>query len=400
MSPKSKEEYTVIISKRYKRAKFSSKSSILDEYCAVTGLHRKSAIRKLNNFKLFQKKKRSKPGPKSIYNKKEILTPLRTIWLKSNLLCSKNLKPAIVIWVPSFEQSFYPLEQNIKNTLLKISPATIDRILKPIRPKYKTKGRSCTKPGTLLRKHIPIATNQWTVDRPGFIEADTVHHCAESTVGQYVLTVDFVDIFSGWTEQRAIFGKGETATREQVQDVENSLPFKILGFDSDNGSEFLNYTLLKYFTNRSNPIEFTRSRAYHKNDNAHIEQKNWTKVREWIGYQRFEDQRAVALLNDLYKNEFNLLNNFFLPSVKLIAKERIGSKIIKKHDKPLTPYQRLLNSKHIDQLTKNQLTRTFESLNAFELRKMIDRKLKKIFKFALPGNIYSDSSIPSNSPPG
>jgi len=284
--------------------------------------------------------------------------------------------------------------------LLKISPATIDRILKPIKPKYQTRGRSCTKPGTLLRKHIPIATDQWTVDRPGFIEADTVHHCAESTAGQYVLTVDFVDIFSGWTEQRAVFGKGETATKHQIQNVENSLPFKILGFDCDNGSEFLNYTLLKYFTDRSTPVEFTRSRAYYKNDNAHIEQKNWTKVREWIGYQRFENQEVVALLNDLYANEFRLLNNFFLPSVKLIAKQRIASKIIKKHDKPLTPYQRLLQSKHIDQQTKNQLTQTFQSLNAFELRKMIDLKLNKIFKFALPGNIYSDSTIPQNSPPG
>ncbi len=400
MSPKSKEEYTFIIVKRYKRARFSAKSAILNEYCAVTGLHRKSAIRKLNTFKLFQKKKKSKPGPKSIYNTTEIKSPLKTIWLKSNLLCSKNLKPAIAIWLPSFEQSFYPLKQNVKKALLKISPATIDRILKPIRPKYKTRGRSCTKPGTLLRKHIPIATDQWTVDRPGFIEADTVHHCAESTAGQYVLTVDFVDIFSGWTEQRAVFGKGETATKEQIQNVENSIPFKILGFDSDNGSEFLNYTLLKYFTDRPAPIAFTRSRAYHKNDNAHIEQKNWTKVREWIGYQRFEDIRAVALLNDLYKNEFRLLNNFFLPSVKLIAKQRIGSKMIKKHDKPLTPYQRLLNSKHIDQTIKNQLTQTFESLNAFELRNIIDRKLNKVFKFAIPGNIYSESSNPPKSPPG
>ena len=156
------------------------------------------------------------------------------------------------------------------------------------------------------------------------------------------------------------------------------LPFPLLGFDSDNGGEFLNYHLLRHFTNRKQPIHFTRSRAYHKDDNAHIEQKNWTHVRQWFGYQRLDNPKVVALMNDLYRNEWRLFHNFFLPSVKLIEKERIGSKTIKKHDNPKTPYQRILDSEHVPQTTKNALIKQLDRLNPFELRNITEMKLKKI----------------------
>jgi hypothetical protein len=207
---------------------------------------------------------------------------------------------------------------------------------------YAKHGRSTTKPGTLLRRQIPIKTNQWDETRPGFLEADTVAHCGDTTAGTYVNTVDFVDIATGWTEQRAVFGKGERGVVEQVKDVEQSLPFPLLGFDCDNGSEFLNYHLVRHFAGR--PIAFTRSRAYHKDDNAHIEQKNWTHVRQWLGYERLDRPEAVELLNDLYRTEWRLFHNFFCPSVKLIAKDRIGSKTVRRHDSPKTPYQRIIES--------------------------------------------------------
>jgi hypothetical protein len=260
-----------------------------------------------------------------------------------------------------------------------ISPSTIDRLLKPVRTKYGKHGRSTTKPGTLLRKQIPIATNQWDETRPGFLEADMVAHCGDTTAGNYVSTLDLVDIATGWTEQRAVRGKGERGVLEQIADAESSLPFPLLGFDCDNGSEFLNYHLLRHFTERTQPVSFTRSRAYHKDDNAHIEQKNWTHVRQWLGYDRFDDPSCVDLLNDLYRNEWRLFHNFFCLSVKLIAKERVGSKTIKRHDSPKTPYQRIMASVHVSESIKQSLEKTLETLNPFVLRQAMEVKLKKIF---------------------
>lgn len=208
--------------------------------------------------------------------------------------------------------------------LLRISASSIDRLLKPARVHYRGRGRSTTKPGTLLHKQIPIKTNQWDETRPGFLEADTVAHCGDSTDGQYANTIDTVDIATGWTEQRAVWGKGEAGVLEQIKDIENTLPFILLGFDSDNGNEFLNHHLFRHFAKRKEPIQFTRSRAYHKDDNAHIEQKNWTHVRLWFGYHRIENPKAIPLMNELYKSDaWRFYHNFFLPSVKLIEKKEL-----------------------------------------------------------------------------
>ena len=386
MSPKSKEEYTAIMAKRYKRVRTrSQKNIILNEYCETTGYHRKHAIRKLNHFKFFIKATRKKSGKPSRYNNSKILTPLKTIWLRANLPCSKNLKAIIPIWLPHYAQTYAPLDLKVIKALKSISHATIDRILKPIRPKFKKRGISCTKPGSLLRKHIPIKTDQWDEFNPGCLESDTVHHCGESTEGQYVLTVNYDDIATQWTEQRAVWGKGETAVFQQTQDVENSLPFAIRAFDSDCGGEFINEHLYKYFTNRpKNPVQFTRARAYHSNDNSHIEQKNWTHVRQWLGYYRFDKSEIVPLLNDLYKNEWRLYHNFFIPSVKLLEKKRVGSKIIKRYDKPKTPFQRVLEAEtdYVSNDKKRQLQEIFDSLNPFELRAAMEKKIDKILKIA------------------
>lgn len=386
MSPKSKQEYTAIMAGRYKKAKKrNSKNMILNEYCRITKYHRKHAIRKLNNFRFYTKPKRKKPGRPSQYNKSKILMPLKTIWLQANLPCSKILKAIIPLWLPHYAETYAPLDLPVIKALKRISPSTIDRLLKPIRPKFKKHGLGGTKPGSLLRKNIPIKTNQWDEFNPGCIESDTVHHCGETTEGHYVLTVNYDDIATQWTEQRAVWGKGETGVFEQTKDVEQSLPFAIRAFDSDCGGEFINNHLYKYFTNRQkNPVQFTRSRAYHSNDNSHIEQKNWTHVRQWLGYYRFDKSELVPLLNDLYKNEWRLYHNFFIPSVKLIEKKRVGSKTIKRYDKPKTPSQRILeaDSYYVSNAKKRELQKLFDSLNPLDLRNAMEKKIDKILKIA------------------
>jgi hypothetical protein len=378
MSPRSKKEYIEAIFLRYKKAPYNQRTIILDEFCATCGYHRKHAIRLLRKFKRFIKPKVRKRGRSPVYQRDLILKPLKQIWLAANLPCSKRLKAILPLWLPGYVQSFGHLPSEVSQALLNISAATIDRLLHPIRIQYKTRGRTTPKPGTLIRKHIPIKTNQWDESRPGFLEADTVAHCGQSLSGIFAYTIDCVDIATGWTEQRAVWGKGETDVLEQIKQIEKSLPFPLLGFDSDNGSEFLNYHLLRHFAQRQRPIQFTRSRAYHKDDNAHVEQKNWTHVRQWLGYQRLDDPKVVPLLNDLYRQEWRLFHNFFCPSVKLLSKERIGSKTIKHHDRPKTPYQRILESPHISLKVKQDLSKQLEKLNPFVLRDAMEKRLKKI----------------------
>jgi hypothetical protein len=380
MSSRSKREYLEAIYPRYKAASRGLKKIILDEFCAACGYHRKHAIRLLKQFRRFIKPKHKKKGRTPLYNTEAILTPMKRIWLTANLPCSKRLKAVLPLWLPGYTKQYGDLPEEVIKALLAISPSSIDRLLKVVRIEYKGRGRSTTKPGTLLRKQIPIKTNQWDESRPGFLEADTVAHCGTSMAGMFAFSIDCVDIATGWTEQRAVWGKGEAAVMEQIKDIEASLPFLLLGFDSDNGSEFLNHHLLRHFSVRKQPVQFTRSRAYHKNDNAHVEQKNWTHIRQWLGYHRFDNPEIVPLLNNLYKTEWRLFQNFFCPSVKLIAKQRIASKTIKRYDSPKTPYQRVMESPYITEEVKHSLTDQLQKLNPFHLRKEIEKKLKKIFE--------------------
>jgi len=384
MSPRSKKEYIEAIFLRYKKAPYKEKTIILDEFCATCGYHRKHAIRLLRRFKRFIKPKTKKRGRSPVYQREILLKPLKQIWLSADLPCSKRLKAILPLWLPGYVQSFGSLPPELSQALLTISATTIDRFLNPIRIQYKKRRRTTTKPGTLLRKQIPIKTNQWDESRPGFLEADTVAHCGKSLSGMFAYTIDCVDIATGWTEQRAIWGKGETAVLEQIQEIQKSLPFPLLGFDCDNGSEFLNHHLLRHFTERKHPIQFTRSRAYHKDDNAHVEQKNWTHVRQWLGYQRLDHPKIVPLLNNLYRQEWRLFHNFFCPSMKLLSKERIGSKTLKHHDPPKTPYQRIIESPHIPPNVKQNLSKQLEKLNPFVLREAMEKKLKNILNLSPP----------------
>mgnify|MGYP001337882343 FL=1 len=384
MSPKSKLEYFKSIAQRYQKASKKDKSKILEEFCQVCHYHRKYAITKLNNYKTIHRKPpaKQKPGPKPIYNHPQLLEALKTIWIGTNLICSKRLKAAIPDWIGHYQVENEYLPFDLVKKLLNISPPTIERILKPIKHLYRGKGRCTTKPGLLLKHHVPVKTGQWDEFRPGFLETDTVAHCGGSIEGIYAFTTNTVDIATGWTEQRATYGKGFREIARQIEDMENSLPFDILGIDFDNGGEFLNHFLYDYFKKRNKPVQFTRSREYQKNDNAHVEGKNWTHVRQWLGYRRFEDPKIVPLLNDLYKNVWRLYHNFFIPSVKLLSKERVASKTIKRHDKPKTPYQRILESKHINKEIKISLQKLFKTLNPFKLRKTIDEKIARIQQLA------------------
>ncbi|NQW29837.1 MAG: hypothetical protein HQ472_04930 [Ignavibacteria bacterium] len=219
----------------------------------------------------------------------------------------------------------------------------------------------------------------------------TVAHGGSSASGSYAFTLNLVDIATGWTIQRALWGKGQRSCHEAIQDIETVLPFRLKGFDSDNGSEFLNYHLMSYFTDRKQPVEYTRSRPYVKNDNAHIEQKNWTHVRQYLGYQRFDHPEIVPLMNDLYSNELYLFTNFFIPSFKLLTKHREGAHVLKTHDKPKTPFQRLLDSQTLTARKRKELIKINRSLNPFQLQLRIVHKVNAILAFAGLNRVHPDS---------
>jgi len=378
MSLEQKKAYLETIRKRYKRATRKQKATILDEFCSVCEYNRKYAVRLLRKK---QKKKRGRPGRKSRYDELNIMKPLKAIWFASDQACSKKLKIILREWLPHYESEQGLLDDLVRGQLYSISPSTIDRILKPVRLKYPRKGISGTKPGRLLKNQIPIKTDHWDVTQPGYMEADTVAHCGNSLAGDFVWSLTLTDIKSTWTENRATWNKGAHGVRNQIEDIEKNLPFHILGFDCDNGSEFLNYHLMRYFARRDSPVQFTRSRPYRKNDNAHVEQKNWTHVRHLFGYDRFEKSCLVELMNDLYKNEWSLYQNHFFPTMKLVEKKKINSRYYKRYDTPMTPYQRLMESEHISQDVKDRLEKQHTMLNPFELKRIIEQKLKQIFKF-------------------
>jgi hypothetical protein len=378
MSNSAKKEYLIEIKKRYLLASKTEKSQILDELCTVCRYNRKYAIRILAKKPTDKQKEIGRP---KIYHHQAIIEFLKDLWVVTNLACSERLKAAIPLWLPYYQfHKKNVLNEEEQKLLLKISPSTIKRLLRRLKSKHKKFGLSTTKPGSLIKKQVPIKLNQWDESIPGYIEADTVAHCGSSVSGQFTYTLNIVDIATGWTEQRAVWGKGRAGVFDALKNIRKTLPFKILGFDCDNGGELLNYMLLEYFTNKKNPVQYTRSREYKKNDNAHIEEKNWTHVRQFLGYQRFDNIITVGMLNELYQREWRDYLNFFIPSFKLIEKKRDGSKIIKKFSSPLTPYQRLLVSDKISQKKKKELTGIFNSLDPFVLEKRIKNKIINILK--------------------
>ena len=377
-----KMNYLKQIYHRYHKSSINEKTKILDEFCKVCGYVRKYGIRKLND--VFPDDKDPKPKKQKTRKRKylnQTISMLEILMESTNYLCSVRLKAAIPLWLPHMKKR-YPIPPEVEKQLMVISPSTIERSLKTKKYKLKRKIYGTTKPGYLLKHQIPIKTDSWNVNKPGFTETDLVSHSGDKADGDFIHSCNLTDIKTTWTETRAIMGKGQFATQQALSDIKASLPFKLLGIDSDNGSEFINYHLYKYC--EDNKIQFTRSRPYKKDDNAHIEQKNWTHVRKIFGYVRYDSDEAMEAMNDLYRNELRLMQNLFLPSQKLKKKKRIGSKYIRVYDKPQTPLQRVLSCKS-ENINKNiikELVAALNSINPFDLAKIIDVKINKIYKLA------------------
>ena len=310
MSLSAKREALARIHGRYKRAGRPHRKRILDEFCATCGYHRKAALRLLNGPLPVAPAKR--PGPKVIYDPEEVLPVLKAIWLASDQLCSKLLQAALPEWLAHYERRGAPLPAAFKAKLLKISPAQIDRLLRPARVRHPKKGLSTTRPGTLLRTR----SGPPNTTRPGSVAADTVAHCDDSTEGDYVNSLTFTELFSGWTENRAVWNKSAEAVLAQVKALEPAVPYEIKDLHTDNGGEFLNWALYRHLTGGAVKTPWTRSRAYRKNDNAHCEQKNWTHVRQLFGHERFAHPELVALMNDLYANEMESIHQPFQADVQ------------------------------------------------------------------------------------
>ena len=382
MTKDAKQQILTAARLRYQRAGKQERSQILNEVCNLTQLHRKYVTRRLgagNKLKVLKK-----PGRKKIYSAEcEKLIP--KIWFAMQQPCSKRMVKGLSLWMPDFIRE-WGLSERLSTELLSISSASIDRVLRPHRAQYRRKWHSRTRPGTLLKQMIPIKPLGNTVLRPGFVEADTVAHCGGSLMGEFIWSITMTDTCLGWTENRAIYGKSAEGVVESVKEIEEVMPFEFLGFSTDNGSEFLNEHLVRYFApSKEKPrpgMIFCRSRAYKKNDQCYVEQKNWTHVRELFGYDRFDRRSLIPLMNSIYKDQA-LLQNFFMPQMKLISKIRVGSKYMKKYDEPKTPYQRLLEkSEYIKPETLEELRHTFESLNPLQLQRDIESKLKIFFQEA------------------
>ena len=375
MGAETKQECIERTRSRYVRAGRKGKRTILDEFCATWGYHRKYAIALLNKKATKGVDRRGRPAR---YGKKEHRV-LERIWLVATRPCSSRLRSMLPTWLPFYERKYGRLDQATRDNLLCISKNSIDRLLKPTRKRYGTHGRSGTTPGTQLRHQIPVKTSHWDVSEPGFMQADTVAHGGDSTEGDFVWSLTFTDIYSQWTENRATWNKGAHGVVSQLQDIEEHLPFAIQGFHSDNGSEFLNHHLYQYYVKRREPVSLSRGRPRHGNDQAHVEQKNWSHVRPLLGYQRIANPDLIPKINVLYQ-AWALFNNFFCTNLKIIDKTKVGSRYRKKYDTPKTPYQRLMESEHMTELHKTCLTEIYCNLNPFNLKRQIDRKQRQIFE--------------------
>ena len=328
MSQKTRGEVLPKMRERYARRGREGRSQLLNEVCEQFGYERKYAI-KLLRMKLPPARGRPKPGPARLYGA-DVERVVKALWLASDQLCGKRLAPALALWLPYFERREGRLPVRLRRKVLAASPATLDRLLAKARCETPRRGLGGTKPGSLLRTMIPIHSGPWAVDRPGWLEADTVAHCGSSLAGEFIWSVTYTDICSQWTETRGLWGKGGAGVVARTREVEAELPFILLGFDSDNGSEFLNYHLWRYFAERAQPVQFMRSRPYHKNDNAHVEQKNWSHARQLLGYERLEWEALLEPINTLYAEVWGPLQNYFCPSLQLREKSKVGSRYQKK----------------------------------------------------------------------
>lgn len=376
MSLQSRKELIKKAKGRYLKADKFQKAVILDELFQNTGLNRNyltqrlSARVDLNHVNPINRKRHE------LYDVNDIRY-LTKIWKIFDYPCGQRLEPMLPEYMAvleKFKELIVPA--HIKEKLLRIKSATIDRRLEKFRTFRHKKVFSTTKPGSLLKKQIPIKTSSWDETRLGYGELDTVAHCGASAAGEFIFTLTYTDIASQWTISEAVMGKGQARIKQALENISARLPFPLKGIDPDNGGEFINWQLYRYCLGKN--IEFTRGRPYAKNDNAHIEQKNYTHVRKLMGYGRMNTEDQLQKMNDLYWNEQDFYKNFFLPNKKLVEKKRVGTKIVKKYDIARTPYRRLLENKEFPEAEKEKLSMIYDKLNPAEIKRSLDKKISKI----------------------
>jgi len=358
---------------RYQKASRRERSRILTEFCTVAGYNRKYALRLLNGKP--PKKVPPEKGKRRPKYSRGAVEILRVIWESANYPWSLRLKALIPLWLP-WVKKHMEVSPRLEKELLAISPRQIDRRLGPYKKQVKKRLYGKTKPGTLLKHQIPIKAERWKTTEPGFGEIDLVSHSGDRADGEFINSLTFTDIHSTWTETRAVMGKSQAFVQEALEDIRSKLPFPMRGIDSDNGSEFINHHLVAYC--KANEIEFTRSRPYKKDDNAHVEQKNWTHVRKLFGYLRYDSEEALLRMNELCRGDLRLFQNLFLPSVKLVAKRRVGSRLRRFYDSPKTPLDRLLDSPGRLGLRLTALRALRSRLDPLVLSSRLDGKLRRI----------------------
>jgi len=373
VSARAKREYVQVIYQRYRQARRPEKRRILDELCQVAGYHRKHAIRVLNG-----------PAPgaarpprrRAATYSPAAIAALRAIWAAAGFPWSLRLKALLPVWLP-WARRRLRLRPAVERELLAISPRQIDRRLAPHRRQLTKRLYGRTKPGTLLKHHIPLRTDRWDVAVPGFTEIDLVAHCGSCGDGEFAHSLNLTDIHTTWVETACVLGKSQAGVQAALEELRQALPFRLRGIDSDNGSEFINQHLWDYC--QAQEIQFTRGRPYKKDDNAHIEQKNWTHVRKLLGYVRYDHPAAVVAIHALYRHELRLLQNLFLPSVKLLRKTRIGARVRRHYDAPQTPLERVGACADADPRRVAELVTLRARLDPFALAQAIDGKLEAIF---------------------
>ena len=387
---KERQKITAALAGRYQRVRKKEKVLLLNEFIALTGYTRSygTYVLRAHGKKVRVRegtivegdvRRRFKRRGKKIYDE-DVKKALIKIWMIMDCICGKRLAPILkeIIRILLIHKEI-KIDKDIRKKLCKISAATIDRLLADERKKQTLRGRSHTKPGTLLKSQIPIRTfSEWDDKRPGFVEIDLVGHDGGDACGDFAHTLDVTDISTGWTETQAVKNKAQVWVFEALKDIRDRLPFDLIGIDSDNGSEFINHQLLRFCC--AEKITFTRARSYRKNDNCFVEQKNYSIVRRAVGYCRHDTQEEVKLLNEIY-GHLRLYTNFFQPVMKLIEKTRIGSKVMKKYDTPpRTPFQRLIESPQVPEDRKEALKRQYASLNPAALKRTITKLQDRLLK--------------------
>ena len=377
MSKETKDQVLARLRRRYATAGAQHKARLLDQAVELLGYHRKAAIRSLRHGP-------PDPGlpkvnlvlgrPKT-YAPERLLPILKPIWFAAFQPCGSRLHALLPEWLPAYEQDHRAVDPDLRQCLLKASARTLDRLIAPLRVGLARRGG--TRPGSLLRQSIPIR-GHWTEEGPGWLEMDTVALCGGALDDRHLWMLDAVDIRTDWTELRALANRGQRSTLEQITHLEESLPFALLGLDSDNGGEFINHHLVAYLGQRPKPVLFTRGRPYRKNDNARVEQRNWTHVRQHFGYERYDNPQVAPLINRLCDGALGQLLNHFLPTQLLQEKRREGKRTIRVYGPALTPYARVLAATEVSAAKKTQLRTLHDQLNPFALAREVERQKKAI----------------------